>query len=353
MRSIIPDMDVVLEAPAAVSWDFPRDDAGVELLVGVGAEHGVAREQMLRGTGLDPDELGGDEHLVTARQELQVVRNLCRAVPDVSGLDVGVRYRVTTFGVFGFALLSSRTLGDAANLAMRFIDLSFAFAIPRPAVVGEEVVVGFDSSGLPADVADFLAARDLGAVWSVLDQLCPGGVRATAVELAARRPAGGASYDLGVEPVHDAPATRLAFDVALLDTPLPSGTGQGNAMTTAMCADLVSRRRARTGTAQQTRVLIAQHLANGAPMAAVAADLALGERSLRRRLAAEGTSYQQLLDEVRESLAVQLLETGVLSVEDVAQRLGYAEASSFIVAFRRWRGTTPTAYLVGVRAPTG
>ncbi len=92
-------------------------------------------------------------------------------------------------------------------------------------------------------------------------------------------------------------------------------------------------------------MLIAQQLGVGAPMAGVASALGLGDRSLRRRLAAEGVSYQALLDEVRETLAVQLLETGLLTVEDVALRLGYAEASSFIVAFRRWRGTTPAAYV--------
>ena len=97
--------------------------------------------------------------------------------------------------------------------------------------------------------------------------------------------------------------------------------------------------------------MIAQQLAGGPSMVAVAAALGVGERSLRRRLATEGTSFQELLDEVREALALQLLETGVLSVEDVALRLGYAEASTFIVAFRRWRGTTPTAYTGSAARP--
>jgi AraC-like DNA-binding protein len=63
---------------------------------------------------------------------------------------------------------------------------------------------------------------------------------------------------------------------------------------------------------------------------------------LRRRLAESGTSFQELLDEVREALAQELLTT--LAVEDVALRLGYAEASSFIHAFKRWKGVTPAVY---------
>jgi AraC-like DNA-binding protein len=110
-----------------------------------------------------------------------------------------------------------------------------------------------------------------------------------------------------------------------------------------VCRDVVGRRRERTGFGGQVRVLVTQQLPGGAPMAAVADRLGVSERTLRRRLAADGTSYQRLLDEVRGSLAEELIGTGRLTVEEVALRLGYAEASSFIAAHRRWTGETPGA----------
>lgn len=341
-------MSLAFERPAALSWDFPRDAAGLSVLVEVGRERGVATEVLLAGTALRAGDLDSAERLVTARQELRVVRNLRAALPDLRGIEVGARYRAETFGVLGFALLSSRTLAEAANLALRFIDLSHTFAIPAPRVEGELVVVDFDDSALPDDVAGFLVERDLTAVWKVLDQLRPGGLTPSRVTLRARVPSSTARHRAvqGIEPDFGERSNSLTFDAGLLDARLPGG-GTGHALTESMCADLVSRRRQRTGTAQEVRVVLAQQLHAGAPMAGVAAALGLGERSLRRRLAAEGTSYQALLDEVRETLAVQLLGTGLLSVEDVALRLGYAEASSFIVAFRRWRGTTPAAYVAG------
>ena len=97
----------------------------------------------------------------------------------------------------------------------------------------------------------------------------------------------------------------------------------------------------RSGFAGQVRVLVTQRLPVGAPTASVAGSLGVSERTLRRRLAGEGTSYQRLLDEVRGSMAEELLGTGRLSVEEVGLRLGYAEASSFIAAHRRWTGETP------------
>src|SRR5690606_20685298 len=88
-----------------------------------------------------------------------------------------------------FALLSSRTLAEAANLALRFIDLSHTFALPAPRLEGGLVIVDFDDSALPDDVAGFLVERDLTAVWAVLVQLRPGGFPPRRVTFRAAAPA--------------------------------------------------------------------------------------------------------------------------------------------------------------------
>ncbi|HET9420777.1 MAG TPA: helix-turn-helix transcriptional regulator, partial [Nocardioides sp.] len=112
----------------------------------------------------------------------------------------------------------------------------------------------------------------------------------------------------------------------------------------AICAELVADRRQLTGLGQDVRVLIAQRLPTGATVAGVAAGLGMSERTLRRRLAAEGLRFQQLLDDVRASLATAMLAgAGTLPVEEVALRLGYSGATSFIHAHRRWTGRTPRA----------
>ncbi len=93
-------------------------------------------ERALVGTGLAAADLD-DATEVTAAQELTVVRTLRLLLGEV-GADVGERYTAATFGGFGFALLASRTVGDAMAVALRFIDLSFAFAIPRADLDGTE-----------------------------------------------------------------------------------------------------------------------------------------------------------------------------------------------------------------------
>jgi AraC-like DNA-binding protein len=313
-----------MEPPAARGWEFPRSAAGLGVLVAFAARKGIGRRTTLAGTGLT-DHLLGTGAEVTAAQELRVVRNLCRLLGHQAGVEVGRAYDLTSFGAFGFAVLSSRTVHEAMNVALRFIDLSYTFAIPSAEVVGSEVVVTVDGSGLPADVRRFLVERDATAIHGVLGELVPGGVG-------------------GRLTLHDDHAL-LTFDVAELDRPLPRGNPESVAVYEQLCAEVVTTRRRRSGVTQDARVLIAQKLPTGAPMSAVAADLGLSERSLRRRLEAESVSYQALLDEVRESLARELLRgRATLAVEDLAVRLGYAGATTFIHAFRRWTGTTPAAY---------
>ena len=76
----------------------------------------------------------------------------------------------------------------------------------------------------------------------------------------------------------------------------------------------------------------------------VAAALGVSERSLRRQLGEEGSSFRALVDDVRYVKARQLLGEGRLPVEAIAQQLGYSEAAAFIHAFKRWAGQSPTAY---------
>lgn len=77
----------------------------------------------------------------------------------------------------------------------------------------------------------------------------------------------------------------------------------------------------------------------------VARRLALHERTLQRRLKEENTSFEKLLDEVRRDHIRRLLKPGGPPLTQVAGLLGYSEQSSFIRAFKRWYGITPSQYL--------
>ena len=334
----------MFEPPVTRTWDFPRQVAGTALLVAAGTEAGVAPAVLLRGSGLGPRDLADHRRAVTAQQELRVVRNLLAAAPTMTGVRVGTRYHASTFGPLGFALMSSATLGDAANLSLRFLDLSFTFCVPTATTEGDQVVIGVEHGDLPDDVHPFLVERDLTAIWTVLREIAGGTPRLSAATLPfAPGAAGELRSAFGVTPVRGAANGRaeLRLDAAWFALPLPQANPHALAMAEALCRDLVSSRRSRTGVAEEVRILVAQQLSDGAPMGAVAAALGLSERSLRRHLTEAGTSYRAVLDEVRRGAAEDLLARPGLTVDDIARELGYAEATSFGAAYRRWTGRSP------------
>ncbi|MGH8853481.1 MAG: helix-turn-helix transcriptional regulator, partial [Telluria sp.] len=95
----------------------------------------------------------------------------------------------------------------------------------------------------------------------------------------------------------------------------------------------------------QVRAAVLHDLARGqARLPAVAGRLGMSSRTLQRKLAGAGASFQQLLDGVRYDLARDYLRRRELSLVDIAFLLGYQEQSAFSHAFREWSGTNPGAW---------
>jgi len=68
----------------------------------------------------------------------------------------------------------------------------------------------------------------------------------------------------------------------------------------------------------------------------------MSERSLQRKLSAEATTFDQLLDELRHGLSLRYLADPRISIAETAYLLGYSEPSAFHRAFKRWTGQTPS-----------
>ncbi|MGW5108383.1 AraC family transcriptional regulator [Nocardia sp. NPDC004123] len=342
-------------------WNFPRGVASVALMVGFAREHGVPAARMLQGSGLNEKQLANPDEQIDAHTELAVIRNLVRelgARPDL-GLEVGRRYRITTFGIFGFACVSSPTLGEAISLALRYLELSFTFCIPAARWRPGEFMARIHDERVPADVRRFLVERDVTAMFQMLSDLMGHRVELLRADFDFEPPPDLRLYTeiYGLTPNFEAEHNVFTMDPAILEQPLPQANEHTWAMCLAQCTELVSRRRARTGIAAEVRALLVPRggldgFAVPPGIDSVARDLNMSTRTLRRHLDAAGTSYRQLLDEVRRALAEEMLTATPLSVSDVAIRLGYAEASTFIHAFKRWTGTTPSAYRRGALTPS-
>ena len=107
--------------------------------------------------------------------------------------------------------------------------------------------------------------------------------------------------------------------------------------------ELLSERHTTVGLLDLVERQLQQLLPSGRIQAAVVAEqLGMSERSFRRRLAEEGSSFGEVLDRLRNRLALRYLEDEQVSIKQTAWLLGYSEAGAFNHAFRRWTGTSPS-----------
>ncbi len=151
-----------------------------------------------------------------------------------------------------------------------------------------------------------------------------------------------------------AKATTLVYAADLLDRP----TAASDVRLAKYLDALASRMLAELPPAEPTFVdEVKQALARELPVgtadqSALAKKLGMSRRTMQRRLAEVGTSFQEVLDETRREATERLLRRGNMSITEVAFALGYSEISSFYRAFKRWTGTSPQAYRANSEAPS-
>jgi len=156
--------------------------------------------------------------------------------------------------------------------------------------------------------------------------------------------------------------TRLVMDCRMLDLPVIQSEGTAKEFLRIAPENILLRYKNTLGLSARIRRGLRQALPNDLPeLDAMARELGTAPATLRRRLKAEGESYQAIKDEVRRDLAITYLSATDMSIRDIALELGFLEPSAFHRAFRKWAHTSPGAYrradlgpgAVHVAAPPG
>lgn len=333
----------------AIPYSLPRRSiTSAQLLTQLGLDHGLSVEQCLRHTGLSPLQLAELHSEIEGAQELQLICNLIEALPgrDDLGLQAGLRYQLTTYGIWGYALLSSQSFRQAADLGLRYLDLTFAFNRISLHEDADQAHLQLDGSHLPDQVRDFLLLRDSVAVMVIQRELTGKRMPLDRVQLSMPAPADTARFieQFGLLPEFACVENRISFSRHLLDLPLPRANPHSAQLCEQQCQALLAKRRVRSGLAGQIRDRLLSTPGRLADMEVIASELNISSRTLRRRLEEQGSSFRQLQEEVRQALAEELLAIASLSQEDIAERLGYSEVSNFLHAFKRWKGLTPGQY---------
>jgi AraC-like DNA-binding protein len=260
------------------------------------------------------------------------------------GFRIGAKLRASSYGLYGYALLCMVTLREAIAFGQRYAALGGPVTTQLFRECGDGFAFEFPSLpalrhfGIEPAMAGFMTEMHMANTAGLhADVMGPDCVPAR-LEVAGVAPPHASLYSqyLGC-PVHfGQPAHVMHFSAAWLDrsprlaNPLAAATLEQD------CARLLAaQQRVGSAAAQVLRVLVEGP--GVFPALEVVADcLHMSPRTLRRRLEAEGSSFQQLLDDARRARAIDYLQRTSMRTGDIAQALGFSNAASFRRAFRRW-----------------
>ena len=296
--------------------------------------------------GIDLQRLVGADARCSMHATAELWRRAVHETGDPCfGIYVSRFVNSTTFHALGAAVLASGTLREGFQRLARYSRMIGDVAAPRLETADDRVRLVLDVTGptrLPDEAVDALLALVVRVARVLRDNpaLTPTRVEMQRVEPSPSEP----FRRLFRTPIaFRARQNVIEFSSDEAEARLPTG----NAELARRIDEVVARYVARLDDQQilhRVRAALIDRLPDGEPpQRSIARIIGMSSRTLQRRLAAEGTSYQTILAETRAELARSYLAAG-WSVTDTAFTLGFADANSFSRAFRRWTGRPPSAH---------
>lgn len=327
----------------------------LHLLLQRQAGPGVDTEEVLIAAALDAQRLLTDDRPLPRSTVITLVQAAVAATGQPwLGLDLGQQAPVTAHGALGYAAVTARNLGQSLAVLARHGQAHHqAFAWTLQASGDGGAVLRADECGAWGPARGFVLDTALASVLTVIQAAVgalPAGLQ---VDLPLPEPAWSAAYarrwpDLSLRFGQAALAFHL--DAAALRLPCVAADARAHTSACDACAALQGAGEAGRLREQVAALLAAAPSGRYPALAEVAAACGLGPRTLMRRLQAEDSSFQALLDDTRRARAASLLQHTPLSVEAVATALGFADPSNFSRTVRRWVGLAPQAWRQQLRA---
>jgi len=329
---------------------FTLEDSVVPLhhprvLVETAVAQGAERAALLEGSSITDAMLESPDARITYVQYGVLVRNALALTHNPAlGLDVGRRVHLPQLGMVGLAIMSSSTLGEALEMGLRHykriapaFELSLEVDGPTARLVVREAV--------PTAPFQAFAHEQLLVAYALQGRALRGrALPVKRVQLAYPRPSYADRYrDIYDVPyTFDAGTTFVELDAAVLEEKLAYGDPASAKIAEQYFVEHPLPQSETDGLVSQVRTRILAARGKPPEVAQIARELQTSERSLRRGLHELGTSYQELLDDVRKERALEWTRSTTMPFDQLASLLGFADVRSFRRAFKRWTGHTPS-----------
>ncbi|WP_347341704.1 AraC family transcriptional regulator [Bradyrhizobium uaiense] len=328
----------------------------IAAVVDVLAEDGISASRALGGANLRSADLRDSSVRVSYRQVETVFRNAMRLSQDPAiAFRAGERMHVLAYGMYGYAMLSSRTRTEVIDFAAKYgrilgtvADIDFTRKDDTTSCLLDPLL-----SRDPADDVYRFALEFAFATCQTLSRDVYGGAfRFSKLSAAYATPPHARSYDRIFQcPIEFGQSRNmLEFDTAWIDHRAISPDEMTRAMAVRICRQHLDPVVQDDGLAADIRRRLVEHPGRFPSIEAMAAELMIHPRTFRRRLQLQQKTYRQIVSEFRMQLAVGYLRNTQMTNDEIAARLAYSDAANFRHAFVRWTGKCPSDFRNG-RAP--
>lgn len=314
---------------------------------------GVDNAALLRQAGLSESRLAQSDLRLPLWQVLKLLQHLEQHFPQPAlGIQLGSQVRPKSFPVLGYAAMSADTMGDAIGQLLRFEQLVWD-------VGNAELICSDDycrirqSTHFPDLVPQTLIEMSMAGWVSIGRELLNDNTRLrqealpSAVHFRRAAPADTRIYDdfFRCPVVFSQAENALIFPASLMQEPTRDADPQMQQWMQQQGTQLLSHYDQELNLTNEVRAAIYRLLQQGEPeLERIAASLNINPRTLRRKLQEMNSGVKELVDEMRQELALLYLQQPRLSLVDIAFMLGFSEQSAFTRAFKRWQGMPPGRY---------
>ncbi len=331
-----------------IAYEIPV--SAVSKIINAAAAAAVMPEELCRAVNLDLSTLKDADNHIPFAQLIRLNEYAARLTGnDAFGLHVGEQTDVKMYGVLGYVTLNSQTFGDALNRLIRYQQIRTNAVKFSLEIIGGDAHLAYHY--LIPDVSPQERRQESEEMMSTMLQV---GRKLTGVDWMPSevhfehdQPENISEHKrIFRAPVcFGKPLTKLIFDSSILNLPLAEADLTLGSLLELQAEDLLAKSPRHGIFANQVRQLIREGLPGGdARMETVCRKLGSSSRTLHRKLREEGTSYQELLEEIQRDLSEFYLQRPETAICEVAYLLGFSQPSAFHRAFRRWTGLTPKAY---------
>jgi AraC-like DNA-binding protein len=306
------------------------------------AERGLESAPLFASAGLPPPPLSRDQ-MIPYSAALRLLDLAAEAAhcPEF-GLLLGQRFHLSHQGVIGELMRTAPTLGRALLDFTAWQPGYSSGAVVYLHRLGDDYALGYGAMGNGSPIL-YELVLSIGV--RMLEELTGSTALPDEIHLPHREPPARSVHSrLLKAPVRfNQQRACIVLSRAALEARLPGADHQRHQ---ALLREIRARiHPAGTDIAARTRQALRLLVPQGPPrMEAVAAELAMHPRTLRRHLAKEQTSFEALCDAIRFAMARELLDLTDLPVNEIAGAMAYASPGIFGDAFRRWTGLSPTAF---------